>query len=190
MTTRQTILDGAVELTSRLGFNALSLAALATSVDMSKSGLFAHFRSKEQLQLQTLEHARRRFEAIVVRPVLTGPDGLPRLRAILDRWLTWSDTTLSGGCLFVAAATELDDQPGALRDDLVRAQQDWQAFLIATIEAATQSNSRTVDASQVAFEFQSLLLGHQYASRLTLGPNAATQRTQRAFERLIAPHLS
>ncbi len=186
MATRRTILDGATELASRIGFNALSIGTLAEFVEMSKSGLYAHFRSKEQLQLQTLEHARRRFIDIVVRPALAVPDGLPRLRALFDHWLTWADSTLGGGCLFVAAAVEFDDQPGALRDALVRAERDWQEFLTTTVTAAADEQDLAVDPGQIAFEVHALLLGHHHASRLLLEQALATQRSRAGFDQRLA----
>lgn len=183
------ILDGAVELASRVGFQALSIAALADDVEMSKSGLFAHFRSKEQLQLQTLDHARRRFVDVVIKPVLETPDGLPRLRAIFEHWLIWDDTTLSGGCLFVAAAVELDDRPGALRDALVRCEQDWHQLLTATARAAADQTQSGVDPEQIAFEIHAMLLGHHHASRLLLGRTVAVRRSRAGFERLLTSAL-
>ena len=110
--THQTILDESVQLASRLGLLGLSVGGLADEVEMSKSGLFAHFRSKEQLQLETLAHARSLFIDVIIRPTRKVPDGEPRLRALVDRWFIWADESLGGGCLFVAAAVELDDRPG------------------------------------------------------------------------------
>ena len=132
--TRATILDEAVQIASRTGFDGLSIGGLAEAVEMSKSGLFAHFRSKEQLQLQTMERARERFVDIVVRPALAGPRGEKRVRAVFDGWLTWSRQALDGGCIFVAAAVELDDRPGPLRDALVANERDWLELLATVID--------------------------------------------------------
>jgi AcrR family transcriptional regulator len=122
--THQAILDESVHLGSRLGLLGLSVGGLADEVEMSKSGLFAHFRSKQQLQLETLAHARQLFIDVVVRPTRSVPDGEQRLRALVEQWFGWADGS-SGGCLFVAAAVELDDRPGPLRDALVASEREW-----------------------------------------------------------------
>src|SRR5262249_19101379 len=124
--TRQAILGHAAELASKVGLAGLTLGTLADSLHLSKSGLFAHFKSKEQLELQVLEVARERFVAAVVRPSLSTPRGEPRLRAIFENWLRWPELSgMAGGCIFVALAAELDDRPGPARDRLVELQRDW-----------------------------------------------------------------
>jgi AcrR family transcriptional regulator len=184
--TRVAILDEAVQLASRAGFDGLSIGRLAERAEMSKSGLFAHFRSKEQLQLQTMERARDRFVDVVVRPSLAAPRGEARLRAVFDHWLTWTRQTLDGGCIFVAAAVELDDRPGPLRDALVANERDW-LDLLATVAgtAVVEGEFRSdLDLAQFAFEMHALMLGHHHASRLLGDPHAA-DRTARAFEALL-----
>ena len=153
---------------------------------MSKSGLFAHFRSKEQLQLQTMERARERFVDIVVRPALAGPRGEKRVRAVFDGWLTWSRQALDGGCIFVAAAVELDDRPGPLRDALVANERDWLELLatVAGIAVAEGEFRPDLDLQQFAFEVHAVMLGHHHASRL-LRDRDAEVRTLRAFESLV-----
>src|SRR3954470_4749744 len=115
--TRQAILDHAAAQASRIGLRGLSIGQLAEELALSKSGLFAHFQSKEALQVQVLEHAAANFVDRVVRPALAAPRGIPRLRALFEGWLAWGDSQASG-CIFVAAAAELDDQPGPARDRL------------------------------------------------------------------------
>ena len=184
--TRATILDEAVQIASRTGFDGLSIGGLAEAVEMSKSGLFAHFRSKEQLQLQTMERARERFVDIVVRPALAGPRGEKRVRAVFDGWLTWSRQALDGGCIFVAAAVELDDRPGPLRDALVANERDW-LELLATVAGAAVAEGEfrpDLDLQQFAFEVHAVMLGHHHASRL-LRDRDAEVRTLRAFESLV-----
>lgn len=185
--TKAAILDEAVQIASRVGFGGLSIGQLADRVEMSKSGLFAHFRSKEQLQLQAMERARQRFVDVVIRPALAAPRGIARVRAVFDGWLEWTHQALQGGCIFVAAAAELDDQPGALRDALVRNERDWLEF-IATVAgtAVAEGDLRDdLDLEQFAFEVHGVMLAHHHASRL-LHDERAEIRTRQAFESLLA----
>lgn len=185
--TKVAILDEAVQIASRVGFGGLSIGQLADRVEMSKSGLFAHFRSKEQLQLQAMERARQRFVDVVIRPALAAPRGIARVRAVFDGWLEWTHQALQGGCIFVAAAAELDDQPGALRDALVRNERDWLEF-IATVAgtAVAEGDLRDdLDLEQFAFEVHGVMLAHHHASRL-LHDERAEIRTRQAFESLLA----
>lgn len=185
--TRAAILDSAVQLASRNGFGGLTIGRLADQTAMSKSGLFAHFRSKEQLQLQTLEHARQRFIDVAVRPALAAPRGVRRLRTLFAGWRSWDGAALDGGCIFVAAATELDDQPGPLRDALVHSERDWQE-LIATVAGTAVSEGEfhaDLDTDQFAFELHGIMLAHHYATRLLRDPRA-DDRVHAAFESLIA----
>src|SRR6266581_4249093 len=124
--TRLAILDHAVRFASQVGLSGISIGRLAGDLGLSKSGLFAHFQSKETLQIQVLEAAADRFVKEVIRPALAQPRGEPRLRALFERWLAWAKSQkMPGGCLFVAAAVELDDRPGPVRDKLVRLQLEW-----------------------------------------------------------------
>ena len=185
--TRSAILDEAVQIASRVGFDGLSIGQLAEQVEMSKSGLFAHFRSKEQLQLQTMERAREKFVDLVVRPALAAPRGEKRVQAVFDGWLDWTRQALDGGCIFVAAAAELDDQPGALRDALVRNERDWLEFIAAVAGTAVAEGEfrEDLDLDQFAFEVHGVMLAHHHASRL-LRDDSSGRRAQRAFESLLA----
>jgi AcrR family transcriptional regulator len=122
--TRDRIIDHAFRVATVEGIGGVTLGRLAADVGMSKSGLFAHFRSKEELQLEVLRVAAERFTETVVKPALAAPRGLPRVRAVFERWMTWTadEDCMPGGCLFAAAGVELDDQPGVLRDALADAQ--------------------------------------------------------------------
>ncbi|HSV38304.1 MAG TPA: TetR/AcrR family transcriptional regulator [Nocardioidaceae bacterium] len=185
--TRTAILDDAIEIASKIGFGALTIGMLAEQAEMSKSGLFAHFKSKEQLQLQTLEHGRQRFVDVVLRPALTAPRGEPRVRALIDHWLRWADDTLSGGCVFAGASAELDDQPGPLRDALVRNQQDWLELIANVVQTAVAEGDfgPETDVHQFAFDFHGITLAYHHASRLMHDP-AAGDRIRRSFENLLA----
>jgi AcrR family transcriptional regulator len=184
--TRAAILDEAVAIASEVGFTGLTIGQLAEHTGMSKSGLFAHFRSKEALQLETLEWARERFTDVVIRPTLAAPRGEQRVRALFDHWLDWETEALQGGCVFVTATIEFDDQPGAMRDALVRIQQDWLEF-VATVAgtAVAEGDFRTeLDTEQLAFTLQGLMLGYHHAARLMRDPKALAH-TRQALDQLL-----
>jgi AcrR family transcriptional regulator len=184
--TKTSILDEALHVASQVGFEGLSIGQLADRTEMSKSGLFAHFRSKEQLQLQTLDHAVARFTDIVVRPTLKAPRGESRVRELFERWLDWETDALAGGCVFVAASNEYDDQPGPMHDSLVRQQRDWTEF-IATVTGTAVSEGEfrsDLDPRQFAFTLQGLMLGYHHAGRLLRDPQAL-EHTRAAFLQLL-----
>lgn len=185
--TRSAILDEAVQMASRTGFGGLSIGPLAEQVEMSKSGLFAHFKSKEQLQLQTMDRARQQFVSAVIRRGLAAPRGEQRVRAVFDAWLDWACEPRDCGCIFVAAAAELDDQPGPLRDALVKNERDWQEFLAGVARTAvTEGDFRDdLDVEQFAFEVHGMMLAHHHAARL-LHDQRAGDRARRALESLLA----
>ena len=184
--TRTAILDEAVQIASRVGFGGLSIGQLADQMEMSKSGLFAHFKSKEQLQLQAMERAREKFVDVVVRPALAAPRGQRRVRALFDGWLDWTREALDGGCIFVAASAELDDQPCALRDALVRNERDWLELIaqVAGTAVAEGDFRDDLDLEQFAFEVHGVMLAHHHASRLMRDSRAA-EMTRQAFESLL-----
>jgi AcrR family transcriptional regulator len=184
--TKASILDEGLQIASRVGFTGLSIGKLAEQTGMSKSGLFAHFRSKEQLQLQALDHARQRFTDTVVRPTLSAPRGEKRVRELFERWLDWETAALAGGCIFVTGSVEYDDQPGPMRDALVRNQQDWSDFIatVAGTAVAEGDFREDVDARQFAFTLQGVMLGYHHAGRLLRDPLAG-EHTRAAFEQLL-----
>lgn len=186
--TRQEILEHAVGLASRVGLTGLTIGGLAEALDLSKSGLFAHFRSKEALQVQVLEHAGARFAEVVLRPALAAPRGEPRLRALFERWRGWPrESGLPGGCFFVQAAVELDDRPGKARDVLVRQQKDFLDAIATVVRTGVDEGHfrRDVDPAQVAHELYGLMLGWHHAARL-LGDERSDERARIAFEALVA----
>jgi len=184
-TTRQAILDRAMTLASQVGLTGLTIGRLAEDLELSKSGLFGHFQSKEALQIQVLEHAAETFVEQVVRPALAEPRGLPRLRALVERWLAW-DSSLPGGCVFVAAAAELDDRPGSVRLRLVELQRQWIDFIATSVRRAIDEGhvARETDAVQFAQDLYGIMLAWHHHSRL-LGDPVAEQRARRAFEALL-----
>ena len=186
-TTRQAILDHAVGLARHVGLQGLTIGRLADDLDLSKSGLFAHFRSKEALQLQVLDAAAEDFVDVVVRPALKAPRGESRVRTLFDRWVHWeSRQHAPGGCIFVQAAAELDDQEGPVRDRLVQLQRDWLETITTTVSGAIREGefASTVDAEQFAHDLQGVILGYHHAARLLRDPRAE-QRARTALEALI-----
>ena len=186
--TRDRILDEAIAVASVDGITGLTLGRLAESVGMSKSGLFAHFRSKEALQIQVLDHAAASFAERVVRPALQAPRGEPRVRALFEGWLGWAqEGALPGGCVFVAAASELDDRPGSVRDRLVELQREWVAVLAGSVARGVEAGAfrRDADPEQFAQDFYGVILARHHTLRL-LGDERADLRARRALEALIA----
>lgn len=185
--TRHTILREAVDLASVVGLQGLTIGSLATHTGLSKSGLFAHFGSKQHLQLATLEAVTERFREVVIRPALTRPRGLARIRALFENWLNWNDQAgPRGGCLFAQAAAELDDQPGPAREYVASAQRQWLEFLAGAARRAIATGEfrRTLDCVQFTHDLNAIYLGFHQARRLLRDPLART-RARRAFHRLL-----
>lgn len=167
--TREAIVDQALRQATLQGFRGTSLGPLATELGLSKSGLFAHFHSKEALQLAVIEEALQRFRDGVVVPA--GRQSSPRARLIelMNRYLDWIDGEPDGGgCLFMTLAQEFDDEPGAVRDRLVEGQLQWRKHLIETIEEAVARGElrSDTDSSQLVFELLGTAMAYQHARRL------------------------
>jgi AcrR family transcriptional regulator len=186
--TREAILERAVQLASEVGLDGVTIGRLASALDLSKSGLFAHFESKEALQIATIERAAERFVDVVIRPALKAPRGEPRLRALVERWQRWPlEVSQPGGCLFVQATVELDDKPGPARDRLVALQRQWLAALATAVKGAVDAGHfrPDVDPEQIGFELHGIMLSYHHALRLLEDPRAGA-RARRAVERLFA----
>lgn len=185
--TRREVLGEALALASVVGLEGLTIGKLAEHVGMSKSGLFAHFASKDNLGVAILEEAVTRFVATVVTPAFERPRGEPRLRALLENWFRWTKSDfLPGGCIFLSASIELDDKPGPARDALVAAQRDWIATLAGAARLAVSEGHfrRDVDPEQVAQEICSIAYGANFLGRL-LGDPKAEARAVRGIERVL-----
>ena len=182
--TRAAILDRAVAEASRLGLEGLTIGNLARQVGLSKSGLFAHFGSKEDLQLAVLAAGVERFVARVMAPAFRAPRGLPRIEALFEGWLAWA-RQLPGGCLFIALANELDDRPGPLRDRLVSYQRDWIDTVATAARIAVEEGHfrPDLDGEQFAYDFYSIELAYHHFNRLLADPDAE-RRARTAFHEL------
>ena len=185
--TRSAVLAQSLDLATVVGLNGLSIGALAEHTGMSKSGLFAHFGSKEALQLAVLDAAEERFVDLVVQPATQAPRGIERLRTMFLRSLDWEKKWAgTGGCIFQASSVEFDDQPCPVRERLFLSQRRWRDTLMRAAEGAIKTGEFPAgfDCEQFAHEFVSIQLGYIQASRLMRDPKAQ-QRALSAFERLI-----
>jgi AcrR family transcriptional regulator len=186
--TRGAVLGHALALASEVGLEGVTIGTLAERAAMSKSGLFAHFDSKEALQIAVLDEAVGRFVEKVVAPALRKKRGEPRIRALLENWLLWANADfMPGGCVFVASIADLDDRPGAVRDRLAASQRDWLETLATAIRIAKDEKHfrPNLDEKQLAHDFLALAYGTHLLARLLPDPMTET-RLRVAFERLLA----
>ena len=189
--TRARILRHAAKVASRDGLEGLSIGELASALQMSKSGLFAHFGSKEELQIEVLRSAAVDFGEKVVRPALKQPRGPARLRSLFEAWLRWASAPETpGGCVFAGASFEMDDRPGPVRDYVAEQQRQLLDVLSRSarlgVEAGLLRND--LDCELLAFQLLGLMLGFHHARRLLRQRNADAMARQ-AFEQLLAHAL-
>ena len=189
--TRAAILDAALGLASQMGLEGLSIGALAEVTAMSKSGVFAHFGSREELQIAVIREYHHRFEEEVFFPALREPRGVPRLRALFERWLRRVSVEVDHGCIYISGAVEFDDRPGPVRDALVSMVRSWHEALQRAIGLAIEDGQLdpATDVQQMLFEVHGLILALHHDARLMRIPGA-TERARRAFERLIDFHAT
>ena len=190
--TRTAILDEALKVASKLGLEGLTIGTLADASGMSKSGLFAHFGSREGLQLAVLEHAAQRYGEQVLMPALKIERGLPRLRAMFERWLDWAIASgLPGGCIMIAAAAEYDDRPGPIRDAVIANQHRGNALTQKAVRLAVEEGHLRpeTDPEQISFELLGIVLAAHNHRRL-LGDRQARKHAHVAFEQRIARHAA
>jgi AcrR family transcriptional regulator len=186
--TRRQILDLAVQLASVEGLEGLSIGQLASKLKMSKSGLFASFGSKEDLQLATIERARQIFVDAVVRRGLMAPRGLPRLWALCDSWLDYAGRSVfRGGCFFAAVSAEFDSRPGPIRDRIAALMKEWLTTLSVAVRKAQEAGHLRADADpdQLAFEIHSLSMGANWAHQLH-GDKGAFDRARTAIRQRLS----
>ncbi|HRD84502.1 MAG TPA: TetR/AcrR family transcriptional regulator [Rubrivivax sp.] len=189
--TRAAILDAALNLASHMGLEGLSIGALAEVTQMSKSGVFAHFGSREELQISVIREYHARFEEEVFAPAVREVRGLPRLRALFERWVRRVSLELDSGCIYISGAVEFDDRPGPVRDALVEMVRTWHAALERAIDMAIEAGHlrADTDAAQVLFELHGLILALHHDARFLRNPGVL-DRARKGFDRILADVLT
>jgi AcrR family transcriptional regulator len=184
--TRAAILDAALSLASQMGLEGLSIGALAEVMQMSKSGVFAHFGSREELQISVIREYHARFEEEVFFPAIREPRGLPRLAALFERWIHRVSVELDSGCIYISGAVEFDDRPGPVRDALATMVRAWHAALERAIRASIEAGHlrADADAAQMLFEIHGLILALHHDWRF-LRNTGVLDRARTGFERVI-----
>ena len=185
--TRAAILDEALRIVSKAGLDGLTIGTLADATGMSKSGLFAHFGSREELLLAVLAHGQAEFGEVVFQPALAKPRGLPRLRAMFVNWLDWTESAeLPGGCPMIGGASEFDDRPGPVREMLAGGQRSWIETLKRAVRQAVEEGqlAKATDPEQIAFEIFGIALVVHHHRRL-LGYKKARERALIALDSLL-----
>jgi len=189
--TKAAIVDAALGLATQIGLEGLSIGALAEVTQMSKSGVFAHFGSREELQISVIREYHERFAEEVFRPAMREPRGLPRLRALVERWVRRVSVEIDSGCIYISGAVEFDDRPGPVRDALAQMVLTWHQTLEKAIGMAVdEGHLRTdTDPHQMLFEIHGLILSLHHDARFLKLPGAL-ERARLAFERVLAHHLA
>jgi AcrR family transcriptional regulator len=188
--TRAAILDAALGLASHMGLEGLSIGAIAEVMRMSKSGVFAHFGSREELQISVVREYHARFEDEVFRPAMHEPRGLPRLRSLFQRWVRRVSVEIDSGCIYISGAVEFDDRPGPVRDALVAMVKAWHQALERAIRIAIDEGHLKPDteAQQMLFEVHGLILALHHDARFLRLPGSL-HRAGVAFEHVLARYL-
>ena len=187
VSTRERILDQGLALMSQSGLEGVTLGVLADQVGMSKSGLFAHFRSKEEVQISLLEHTAEVGAAHIIAPSMKKPEGLPRLMALVKIWFGWAPRAgLPGGCPVAAGLFEFDDVEGPVRNKILEMEAQWRGLLTKTVaEASSLGHLRKdLDVDQFVWELSGIYLSHHAAQRFLKSPDA-DRRAQTAFQALL-----
>jgi AcrR family transcriptional regulator len=187
--TKSAIVDAALALAAQIGLEGLSIGAIAEVMQMSKSGVFAHFGSREELQLSVVREYHQRFEQEVFYPALDAPRGLPRLRAMFANWMRRTSTEIDSGCIYISGAVEFDDRPGLVRDALADSVNIWLAAMTRAVVLAREAGHLRADADeqQVAFEIHALILALHYEARFLRSPGSLA-RAEAGFDNILARH--
>ena len=172
--TKAAIIEAALGLATHIGLEGLSIGALADVTRMSKSGVFAHFGSREELQISVIREYHTRFEQEVFFPAMTAPRGIGRLRAMFDNWMKRTSIELDSGCIYISGAIEFDDRTGPVRDALANSVLTWHAAMKRAIEQCVECGQlrSDLDASQMLFEIHGLILALHYEARFLKTPGS------------------
>jgi AcrR family transcriptional regulator len=189
--TRAAILDAALTLASHMGLEGLSIGALAEVTQMSKSGVFAHFGSREELQISVVREYHAKFSEEVFEPSMKVARGLPRLREMFDRWFKRVSVEIDSGCIYISGAVEFDDRPGPVRDALVSMVQTWQDALERAIRIAIEEGHlrSDMDPQQMLFEVHGLILALHHDARFLRHPGADA-RARAGFENVLSRYIT
>ncbi len=189
--TRAAILDAALALASHMGLEGLSIGALAEVTQMSKSGVFAHFGSREELQISVVREYHAQFSEEIFEPAMKVPRGLPRLRALFDRWFKRVSIEIDAGCIYISGAVEFDDRPGLVRDALFSMVQTWQNALERAIRIAIDEGHLRADTDpqQMLFEVHGLILALHHDARFLRRPGAEV-RARAGFENVLSRYIA
>ena len=189
--TKSAIVDAALGLATQIGLEGLSIGVLAEVMRMSKSGVFAHFGSREELQISVIREYYTRFEEEVFYPALQHPKGMPRLKALFQNWMNRTSVEIDSGCLFISGAVEFDDRPGPVRDALAGSVKTWLAAMDRAVVQAKESGhlAQDVDEHQMAFEIHGLILALHYEARFLKTPGSVA-RANTGFANILSRYGS
>ena len=189
--TKAAIVDAALGLATQIGLEGLSIGALAEVMHMSKSGVFAHFGSREELQISVIREYYTRFEEEVFYPALQHPKGLPRLKALFKNWMNRTSVEIDSGCLFISGAVEFDDRPGPVRDALAGSVKTWLTAMNRAVVQAKEAGhlAQDVDEHQMAFEIHGLILALHYDARFLKTPGSVA-RANTGFVNILARYAT
>ena len=186
--TKTDILSQGLEMASQVGLECITIGLLAKETSLSKSGLFAHFKSKENLQLEILKYAAEDFTKNVILPALEVKAGILRINSFVNNWIDWSGK-ITGGCIFVTAGIEYSDRPGKVRNLLLQQQEQWidtvKRIAISAVKAG--DFKQDIDVEQFAFDIYSMLLGFHYYHKL-LNDKKIIMRQKLALEQLLSKY--
>ena len=185
--TKTVIIDAALGLASQIGLEGLSIGAVAEVTGMSKSGVFAHFGSREELQISVVREYHTRFEQEVFYPAMSAPRGLARLSAMFDNWMKRTSIEIDSGCIYISGAVEFDDRTGPVRDALASSVLTWHAAMRRAIEQCKGLGELRADtnAEQMLFEIHGLILALHYEARFLQTPGSMARAVQ-GFHNILA----